>query len=76
MALLSQELTKGPIEKTFPLPRLDISLGPLSPQTGLPEPQNIKDFLKFYFIFKLYNIVLVLPYIEMNPPQTYMCSPS
>ena len=33
-------------------------------------------FLKFYFIFKLYNIVLVLPNIEMNPPQVYMCSPS
>jgi len=26
--------------------------------------------------FKLYNIVLVLPNIEMNPPQVYMCSPS
>ena len=24
----------------------------------------------------LYNIVLVLPNIEMNPPQVYMCSPS
>ena len=24
-------------------------------------------FFKFYFIFKLYNIVLVLPNIEMNP---------
>ena len=36
--------------------------------------QNL--FLKFYFIFKLYNIVLVLPNIEMNPPQVYMCSPS
>jgi len=34
------------------------------------------DFFKFYFIFKLYNIVLVLPYIKMNPPQAYMCSPS
>ena len=33
-------------------------------------------FLKFYFIFKLYNIVLVLPNIEMDPPQVYMCSPS
>ena len=33
-------------------------------------------FFKFYFIFKLYSIVLVLPYIEMNPPQAYMCSPS
>ena len=33
-------------------------------------------FFKFYFIFKLYNIVLVLPNIKMNPPQVYMCSPS
>ena len=32
-------------------------------------------FLIFYFIFKFYNIVLVLPNIEMNPPQVYMCSP-
>ena len=31
---------------------------------------------KFYFIFKLYNIVLVLQNIKMNPPQVYMCSPS
>ena len=28
----------------------------------------------FYFIFKLYIIVLVLPNIKMNPPQVYMCS--
>ena len=33
-------------------------------------------FFLFYFIFKLYNIVLVLPNIEMNPPRVYMCSPS
>ena len=33
-------------------------------------------FFKFYFIFKLYNIVLALPNIEMNPPQVYLCSPS
>jgi len=33
-------------------------------------------FFKLYFIFKLYNIVLVLPKIEMNPPQVYLCSPS
>ena len=32
--------------------------------------------LFFYFIFKLYIIVLVLPNIKMNPPQVYMCSPS
>ena len=30
----------------------------------------------FNFIFKLYNIVLVLPNIKMNPPQVYLCSPS
>ena len=30
----------------------------------------------FFFFFKLYNIVLVLPNIEMNPPRVYMCSPS
>ena len=33
-------------------------------------------FFKFNFIFKLYNIVFVLPYIEMNLPQAYTCSPS
>ena len=29
-------------------------------------------FLKLYFIFKLYIIVLVLPNIKMNPPQVYL----
>ena len=33
-------------------------------------------FFLFFFIFKLYIIVLVLPNIKMNPPQVYMCSPS
>ena len=33
-------------------------------------------FFKFYFTFKLYKIVLVLPNIKMNLPQVYMCSPS
>ena len=35
-------------------------------------------FILFYFIFifKLYNIVSVLPNIEMNLPQVYMCFPS
>ena len=37
---------------------------------------SLSSFTLFYFIFKLYNIVLVLPNIEMNPPQVYMCSPS
>ena len=38
--------------------------------------QNWKFFFLFYFIFKLYITVLVLPNIKMNPPQVYMCSPS
>ena len=32
------------------------------------------NFFKFYFIFKLYNIVLVLPYIKMNPHR-HTCVP-
>ena len=32
--------------------------------------------LIFKLIILLYNIVLVLPYIDMNPPLVYMCSPS
>ena len=34
-------------------------------------------FFNFYFYFiLLYNTVLVLPYIDMNPPQVYTCSQS
>ena len=41
-------------------------------------------FLCFFFfffmflkkIFLLYNVVLVLPYINMHPPRVYTCSPS
>ena len=29
-------------------------------------------FFLILFYFKLYNIVLVLPNIEMNPPQVYL----
>jgi len=41
-------------------------------------PGNSGTFFFFNFILflKLYNIVLVLPNIEMNPPQVYPCSPS
>ena len=31
---------------------------------------------RFYLFILLYNIVLVLPYINMNPPRVYTCSPS
>ena len=42
---------------------------------------NIFFYLSFYFssfifIFLLYNTVLVLPYIDMNPPRVYMSSQS
>ena len=29
-----------------------------------------------YYYYLLYNIVLVLPYINMHPPRVYTCSPS
>ena len=31
--------------------------------------------LHFLLFFLLYNIVLVLPYINMNPPQVYTYTP-
>ena len=33
-------------------------------------------FILFYFLILLYNTVLVLPYIDMNPPWVYMSSQS
>ena len=36
-------------------------------------------FLNLFILiggYLLYNIVLVLPYIDMNPPWVYVCSPS
>ena len=33
-------------------------------------------FIVIIIIFLLYNIVLVLPYINMHPPRVYTCSPS
>ena len=37
---------------------------------------SIRVFFFFNFIFKLYIIVLVLPYTDMNHPWIYMCTPS
>ena len=37
---------------------------------------HLKGWFIYLFIFLLYNIVLVLPYINMHPPQVYTCSPS
>ena len=39
------------------------------------EDLNIFFFFIYSFIL-LYNIILVLPYIDLNPPWVYMCSPS
>ena len=33
-----------------------------------------KIFFKFFYFILLYNTVLVLPYINMNPPRVYTCS--
>ena len=33
-------------------------------------------FIYYYYYFLLYNIVLVLPYINMHPPRVYTCFPS
>ena len=30
----------------------------------------------YYYYYLLYNIVLVLPYINTHPPRVYTCSPS
>ena len=37
---------------------------------------NHLSFLYYYYYYLLYNIVLVLPYINRNLPQVYTCSPS
>ena len=34
-----------------------------------PFWEIIEDTLAFFFLFLLYNIVLVLPYVNMNPPR-------
>ena len=37
---------------------------------------TLKKFLLLLLYFLLYNIVLVLPYVNMHPPRVYTCSPS
>ena len=53
---------------------------PCPPPGDLPDPGSFILFFKnfIYFNWRLitYNIVLVLLYISMNPPQVYTCSPS
>ena len=33
-------------------------------------------WVQSFFFFLLYNIVIVLPYINMHPSRVYTCSPS
>ena len=66
------------IERSAQFPSV-VQLGLVSEEatyTFFPFLFFINLFFKFYFIFKLYITVLVLPNIELNPPQVYMCSPS
>ena len=63
-----------------------ISLGGIGGiESVISKPQNSKErvcglkfsyiFFNFYFYFiLLYNTVLVLPYMDMNPPRVYMRS--
>ena len=44
-------------------------------QNSTPIAAQYNFFFNFYFYFiLLYNTVLVLPFIDMNPPQVYMSS--
>ena len=46
-------------------------------KTNAKKKKNYRETsLVWDFFFLLYNIVLVLPYIDMDPPWVYMCSPS
>ena len=44
--------------------------------TAREIPKKFFIFIFYLFFKKFYNIVLVLPYINMNPPRVYTCSPS
>ena len=81
--LLSPEITIKPLAHAFPAPPAPWPESPLSGPHGMAcslllGTRNIfSSFFKknFYFYFiLLYNTALVLPYIDMDPPQVYMCS--
>ena len=44
--------------------------------TAREIPKKFFIFIFYLFFKKFYHIVLVLPYINMNPPRVYTCSPS
>ena len=60
-----------PLSHIFPL------LVILNSRFDLADSFDHNIFFYFFIIFfSLYNIVLVLPYINMHPPWVYTCSPS
>ena len=59
-----------PLSHIFPL------LVILNSRFDLADSFDHNFFLFFYYFFSLYNIVLVLPYINMHPLRVYTCSPS
>ena len=50
----------------------------ICPFNLIEEMRRMIYFLKnyYYYYYLLYNIVLVLPYINMHPPRVYTCSQS
>ena len=59
-----------PLSHIFPL------LVILNSRFDLADSFDHNFFLFFYYFFSLYNVVLVLPYINMHPLRVYTCSPS
>ena len=69
---------RGPMEKTEIETRLCLLVGAFNPFTFkviIDKYDPIAIYFFFYFIL-LYNTVLVLPYIDMNPPRVFMSSQS
>ena len=69
LALQGGFLTTRPPGK--PLPPILISHDLMS-----TSMEHFSFFFRSLFFLLLYNTILVLPYIDMNPPQVYMSSQS
>ena len=71
-----QQILLGILESTYQKnpPKTTQKVGPLL-NTKDRWIKYLNIFLNYLFVL-LYNTVLVLPYIDLNPPWVYMCSPS
>ena len=77
--LTVQKLIKSFRKKQFiPDVKMDCHKRRENRRNGSYMSKNMTGFFFFWvlFIYFLYNIVLVLPYIDMSLPWVYMCSPS